>query len=974
MPVDFARKFPLMTPVKSAPSLILVHGCGVSLFGRRDPDDETGTFVATWCVALLFVPVLCLRAYRVARSPKGWYFLGREPMSGLAKLWNLVIVGGIAATVGIIQYNIYTSSPAYRAKLQMASAATLVSQGHLGQAAQVYQKLALAGADQSQEAASQVKSLLENQCPQAPLAEAVEVVSAAAQIAHGGRAMSLSEVSEDGMKLVASKGEADPKSGVAILDIVRPLVIDSRAIDERRLALLRKWSTAEPNNLEVVIPLASLLEQQGKLSEAKGLLLPVKDKLGDGEGARVLGTILGREGDYDGAYALLWPYVHERLDRLHGAEQAAEDNEKFLWQQEIKRLEENQAPADFYERYKAAGKDQQRAMVQEYVASRIKNDPSYAAAQESLVREAHVVPVALELGIVMLQRAQGQGNAETRKSQLEAAEKVFLAIGGIAGQSDVYRLALGQVDYWLGKQAEGRKLFDEFLAGNSRDAKSLLQVAAKFRELGAEPDSRAMAEEAYNKASTSEIRYAAAQLRSLCFKDLDDQIAWLNRGDLANPMMKATRAKAMGEKAFEEGRDEEAVKAFSDAVAAYSQMPRSATTLNESALAYYSTFLANGDHQALERCTDCFQQAVDLNPSDPVLLFNAGVTLLDAAITDVIGKDIDLRALRQPGSIELLGYLYRDEGERAVVIQRVKSHPGIARSLSYLQKVMVLSPKAERIAEVMYDLHRFTRDEPALTALEARIRSADIDTSEELQTLKQEISGDKDQQRKTAITASLKRGQDRLSSVRPAGGRTAALALDQRAQQMMSLDFYGGSADPDEVLALATEADKLTHSAATLHALIAAQVFCAGKDLRRTTREFEVFYKQHVRPVGIHYLLAAIATEPGPFQQALLQNAHMRTAVELMRQDDKLFPSSSAIYDWTFFKASDSAEAGKVAQNVLSSSLGNVEHSIEKLLHPMNPSVALEIYWLAQMKGDVTGGRDAIGKLNEAGIPMPVGP
>ena len=59
--------------------------------------------------------------------------------------------------------------------------------------------------------------------------------------------------------------------------------------------------------------------------EAKNLLVPIKDKLGDGEGARVLGTVLARQGDYDGAYALLWPHVKTRLDSFHAAEKAAED-------------------------------------------------------------------------------------------------------------------------------------------------------------------------------------------------------------------------------------------------------------------------------------------------------------------------------------------------------------------------------------------------------------------------------------------------------------------------------------------------------------------------------------------------------------------------------------------------------------------------------------------------------------------------
>ena len=149
-------------------------------------------------------------------------------------------------------------------------------------------------------------------------------------------------------------------------------------------------------------------------------------------------------------------------------------------------------------------------------------------------------------------------------------------------------------------------------------------------------------------------------------------------------------------------------------------MPRSSTVLNETALAYDALFQVDGDRQSLERCIDYFQQAVDLQPSDPILLFNAGVTLLDGAMADVIGGEIDLRALRKSGSVQLLGDLYRDRAGRDALARRVKEHPGVARAVSYLDKVTVLSPKNGNAFESLYEVHRFTRDEPALRALEGR--------------------------------------------------------------------------------------------------------------------------------------------------------------------------------------------------------------------------------------------------------------
>ena len=140
----------------------------------------------------------------------------------------------------------------------------------------------------------------------------------------------------------------------------------------------------------------------------------MKDRLGTGEGARVLGTILAREGDLDGSYALLWPYVKERLDLLHSAEKNLNDTLQQLWDREVNVLKNNKGPADFYERYRAASDDAQKTMVREYINGRIKDDPQFVSAQQTMEQQSAVVPVALELGIVMLQRAQGQPDANAQ--------------------------------------------------------------------------------------------------------------------------------------------------------------------------------------------------------------------------------------------------------------------------------------------------------------------------------------------------------------------------------------------------------------------------------------------------------------------------------------------------------------------------------------------------------------------------------
>src|SRR4051812_22784730 len=95
---NLKQKFPSMTPIKGPPTLMRMNGCGVSLHGKRDYDSETNTYIATWCISLIFIPIVGLRAYRVAAAQNGgWYFIGREPLSSFVKRWNILLIVAILA-------------------------------------------------------------------------------------------------------------------------------------------------------------------------------------------------------------------------------------------------------------------------------------------------------------------------------------------------------------------------------------------------------------------------------------------------------------------------------------------------------------------------------------------------------------------------------------------------------------------------------------------------------------------------------------------------------------------------------------------------------------------------------------------------------------------------------------------------------------------------------------------------------------
>jgi len=753
--------------------------------------------------------------------------------------------------------------------------------------------------------------------------------------------------------------------------VLRTLSLDARDINAARLPLLQKWVAAEPENVDAAVALASLLVDQDKFDDASKLIVPFKGKLGSGEGARVLGAIYVRDGKFDDAYAVLLPYVKPRLESLHTTEQAAEQIYESAWQHEVQLLKDEKGPPDFYQRLNQASSDQQDAIVRRYVQDRLKDNPRIREATEAMEKQEQVVPVVLELGMVMLQRAQGTANPVERKKQLEEAQNVFLSIQSAAGESDEYRLFLGQVYFWLGKQAEGQALFDKFLAAKGRSFQSLLQIAHTLRNVGDDSAARIKAEEAYNKATTSADRYIAAQSRSLIEKDLDDEIEWLQKSDPADPRIKSTLANAVGHRAMREGRDDEAATQFRAALDACNDLPRNEATFNQISLASYSLYGATGDPKDLARSVDAIQQAVALNQSDAVLLYNAGVTVTESTLTDVIGKRIDLHALHSPADVQALPFLYRDEAQRAALAKQLAEHPGFAKSMAYLDKVMVVSPKADRGYGPALALQSTILNDAGLRAIEQRIKTADIDTGNEVRQTQEFLAGTNDGKDAVRRAAALKRYETAATQARAAGGPTLAMALDLQAATMLQRDQTGGTADPDKILQLTSEAHAAAPSKATHFMLLEAYEFRAFKQLRAADPALDQFAKQYYRSLGLSHMLAVLVQQNGPMGKVILAHPDYQKALALYKENMVLFPTDASGLTWAIFSVADPAVAQKQAAILRDVPHHAVIQTVSLLLSPASGSEALDAAWIAQALGKPDEARTVLTRTTALGTPLP---
>lgn len=82
-----------LTPIKTAPSLQTINGCGFSMYGSSDVDRETGSYMTTYYFVLIFIPIFPICRYRVIASGGNSYrFLAKGPLRDFDK-WHLGIVG-----------------------------------------------------------------------------------------------------------------------------------------------------------------------------------------------------------------------------------------------------------------------------------------------------------------------------------------------------------------------------------------------------------------------------------------------------------------------------------------------------------------------------------------------------------------------------------------------------------------------------------------------------------------------------------------------------------------------------------------------------------------------------------------------------------------------------------------------------------------------------------------------------------------
>jgi tetratricopeptide (TPR) repeat protein len=1005
--IDWKAKFPELRPIESVPLLWSVKGCGLLLYGRRDEDEETCSYVRTYGLCLLGIPILNIGAYRYAEFAHGPDVLGRVPLSqsewainSLMLMLVLLVSMGLPFGFGLWALNrslhnllpdmdrfALIGRPDEFARQKLAQADQQAAAGKPAEAARLCREVAQGGGppDKAAAAVRQIGTLLEHPAARASASEQAGVLQVAVALRHADRWPEPPEILyQQGRALMERRGATDPAGALEILEAVAPLAPGGEDLDTARRGLLERLVAARPDDPELVSRLAAVHEAQGEDERAVALLEPLRARLSATEGARILGLADVRRGRVEPALTLLRPYAHAHLESLRAAAEAV----KFARQAATKR-HHDQVLACLPQLDPRLSNEENGMRILKYMDDLDNRDPEIEEARRRRRDESSVVPVALELGTILRNHAQSQPDRKSRESELDEAEKLLLEVVRLTGEGklsleitlpagsqdpDQHRLNLAEVYYWEGKPRDGRALIDQVLAARNRHPGLLLRVSQLLRRVGSLDEARALAEEAYRTETNPLFRGGAAVHRSLVGLDLDDRILWVRRGHPADPQVKILLCSDLAVQAVERGDDDQAVSQYREALALYDAMPEEPATLNNSAMILFSLSMLAGDRAAFDRGFARIKKAHELDPIDGVSMRNLTSFVREGALGDIIGPAIDLRLLKEGAELDHLDFLYHDRSGRADSVRRVRSHAGVNRLIALLERTLMLSPRDGELYKALMKLYSYRGETEKQRGLLQRLERIDLDQSDEIARAKSLYAGDRKEQRRAAAIGAIRRAESaRKAAKARRRDLTFAVAAAGLANGRMSGHHAGVETDADAVVSPAEEAHAAAPSYQTRGVLVDALLFRAGRRLARAQPAYARMAEKTRQSTTDADLIGVALNGEDPLRDAARQDPDVRRAVDLIRAAYRDDPDYEAVpWAWSLLRALDPQEGARMARTYLDNESAQLSRAIQKHLEPVSASAAMSLYWAAEMVGQDAGGADILKAYSARGVPLPI--
>ena len=975
--MDLKMLFPNMKPVKGPPPLFTINGIGLSIYGNRDHHQATQTYVKTHVITFVFLPIIALGAYRVMDAEGGgWYFLGKVPLSTFAKTWNRFLVFASLVLASVSFWNVYVSSPKYLAQRRLSKAKKLQRSGKHTLAAFIYRSVYEGNSSLKDEARQGLKTSL-NRLPSMPAKEAAGVLKVVVDLQTRTKNRTIApKIHIRGMHLVHKYSQDDPYGALEILNAITPAVPvkDRKVLKITRRRLLKWCLSKDPNDINILSQLALLYEREKKYQKCIKLLLPHIKRLGSSEGARILGQILARRGQYNASHDLLLPYTKKHLRVFHQAEKNHQKAKRVAYKQAIRNYRRRRGPKKLYTRaFKKLSRSQKSAMINAYLQQQMRDNWQLKQSRKALRKTTHIVPVAMDLGIAKLYRSRTLQSPIRKRQELKAAEKLFLSIRGVVGQRDQYKLYLSQVYYWLGQQAKGRLLLDQILKKSRRSPTKLLMVARVIRSLGDMSQARKLTEEAYRTAKKEPVKFSAALLRAMSYTNINDRLLWLRRANPADPHIIVALNGALGNQAKRDGNYAKASKYLRKSIKGYKKLPQDSSNLNNCALVYLSLFRVTGRRVDFQKAIELMEKAVSLKPSNSILLNNTATTMLQGVVLELLGEDFDIRHIQGNVQLSMLSFLYKDKKGQTATRKRLFAQKLTQKVINSLNKVLVLAPKNINPYIELSSLHWQQRSIPNMKKLLERFQSSKPSIQGKIRAAKALLQGKKDLYYQNIYPKIIKQNlKDLQNAMNSRSSLNIAIAANAFISNSMTASQFGVRASPNKVVNMARRAYRKHPSSKTQYTLARSYLFRAGERFVQQEQIYRQFYQKRKRQFSHLYLLAHFLNQEGELRQKLIKDPDIQKALTLVLSYYKAYQSHPNSWEWMLLKSRYPSTGDKIAQQIQEDKLSHYYQSLQMKMYPLHPTVHLMGYWNAKAMGKTQLAEELQRKAKRLGILIPL--
>ena len=717
-----------------------------------------------------------------------------------------------------------------------------------------------------------------------------------------------------------------------------------------------------PSYLGETIEYSSLHACRSTLEDptARRRLEPVAEKLGSGEGARVLGLSRIRLGATDESVACLSSYYEARTAAFDRATQGLRATIDASW----RRAELDPSLA---KRYRDAHDDGEKKRAHdEAVAEIVRADPEVRSARLAVRGVAPLVEVALALAQVEIARARGKERGE-RQSRLERATHYLDSVGEFAGVGlDQWWVWQTRVRVELGRTADAENVLDHFVDIRGHSFGALLAAAELLAEAGDFEVARGRAEEAFATAKLPENREIAAQLRARIPTSREDQLAWLERAG-KQPAVAALEKQARASLALEEGRFEEAAAAFDEAARLDFGVG------GPSAASFHVALLALLKSQATGRAADLDAAIAGLEKltSDDAAPLAALDALADAlqerAVATVLGDRLRTDVLHDRG-LDLLDLSAVDENEARTLATSLAANADMKRSLEVRERSIAEAPTRPRPYSALLAFVTKLRDPGALDAFAARVDKAGLDRLEDQRELVAYWSGSDAEARGRRLAARRKRADAVLALARTVGHtRTIAVALASRA----ALEVAGTPLPADHELAVRLDelAVALSPTFVTRLSLRNALLSRAAEHARAGSPQLAKLLEERARFGSVTVLGWAVRSD-ATLAAKVASDSDGKRALELHSRaiagEVEAMP-----HDWLIFRVTGDDRAAEAGKRVAASRLAFAEAKAACAVMPTDPDRVNDLATVLELRGEKDARAKLLAEAKKAGVLLP---